>query len=78
MADCTSHARAISKGVLCETPAYAPPPDIWPRVTTDGDLKGLLALGLWPRYRGGTPTGSSVSLSLQALVPLMLCCSAER
>ena len=52
--------------------------DIWPRVTSYGDLEGLLALDLWPRYRGGTPTGSSVSLLLQALVPLMLCCSAER
>src|SRR5258708_4630434 len=49
-----------------------------PRVTSDGDLEGLLALDLWSRYRGGTPTGSSVSLSLQALVPRMLCCSAER
>ena len=77
MADLTSHARAIFKGVLCETPPTAPP-DIWPRVTSDGELEGLLALDLWPRYRGGTPTGSSVSLSLQALVPLMLCCSAER
>src|SRR5260370_28604537 len=25
MADCTSHARAISKGVLCETPPTRPP-----------------------------------------------------
>ena len=77
MADRTSHARAISKGVLCETPPTRPH-DIWPRVTSYGDLEGLLALDLWPRYRGGTPTGSSVPQSLQALVPLMLCCSAER
>ena len=77
MADRTSHARAISKGVLCE-PRLRAPHDIWPRVTSYGDLEGLLALDLWPRYRGGTPTGSSVSQSLQALVPLMLCCSAER
>jgi len=54
------------------------PHDIWPRVASYGDLEGLLALDLWPRYGGGTSTGSSVSLSLQALVPLMLCCSAER
>src|SRR5258708_7017588 len=75
----TAHRMLVPYLRVCSAkPRQRPPPDIWPRITSDGDLEGLLALDLWPRYRAGTPTGSSVSPSLQALVPLLLCCSAER